>query len=108
YAFMVNGKGDGNARGDAGTQIMSGLVGALAHPNPTSAMVVGLGTGSTAGWLGAIPTMERVDAVELEPAILHVADACTPVNQDVLHNPKVHITTGDAREVLITTPRRHD
>jgi spermidine synthase len=108
YAFMVNGKVDGNARGDAGTQIMSGLLGALSHPNPTSALVVGLGTGSTAGWLGAVPTMERVDVVELEPAILHVADVCAPVNQDVLRNPKVHVTTGDAREVLITTPRRYD
>jgi len=28
YAFIVNGKSDGNARGDAGTQVMGGLVGA--------------------------------------------------------------------------------
>ncbi len=108
YAFMVNGKVDGSARGDVGTQIMSGLVGALCHPDPKNAMVIGLGTGSTAGWLGSIPTMDRVDVVELEPAILHVAEACAPVNQDVLHNPKVHISIGDAREVLITTPRKYD
>jgi hypothetical protein len=30
------------------------------------------------------------------------------VNQDVMHNPKVHVTIGDAREVLLTTPRRYD
>jgi spermidine synthase len=108
YAFIVNGKVDGNVRGDAGTQIMGTVLSALVHPNPTSAMVVGLGTGCSAGWLGAIPTMERVDVVELEPAILHVADACTPVNQDMLRNPKVHVTTGDAREVLTTTPRAYD
>jgi spermidine synthase len=108
YAFMVNGKVDGNARGDAGTQIMGGLLGGLLHPDPKSALVIGLGTGSSAGWLGAIPGIERVDAVELEPAILHVADVCSPVNHDVLHNPKVHVTLDDAREVLITTPRRYD
>ena len=107
-AFIVNGKSDGNAKYDAGTQIMSGLIGAALHPNPKKAMVVGLGTGSTAGWLGAVPGMERVDAIELEPTVLRVAEACAPVNQNVLTNPKVHVTIGDAREVLLTTKEKYD
>src|SRR5205085_2750393 len=81
-AFVVNGKVDGSARGDAGTQVMSGLVGAMLHRDPRRALVIGLGTGSTAGWYGAIPSMERVDVVELEPAVLRVAAACAPVNRD--------------------------
>jgi spermidine synthase len=108
FAFVVNGKVDGSARGDAGTQVMSGLVGAILHGNPKRALVIGLGTGSTAGWYGAIPSMERVDAVELEPAVLRVAAACAPVNRDVLHNPKVHIRIADAREVLLTTREKYD
>jgi hypothetical protein len=52
--------------------------------------------------------MERVDAVELEPAVLRVAAACAPVNRDVLHNPNVHIRIADAREVLLTTRDRYD
>ena len=74
---------------------MSGLVGALVHPNPRRALVIGLGTGSTAGWLAKVPSMERVDVVELEPAIVHVARVCAAVNQDVLNNPKVHVIIGD-------------
>lgn len=108
YAFVVNGKTDGSARGDAGTQIMAGLVGAAIHQDPRRALVIGLGTGSTAGWLGAIPRMDRVDVVELEPAVLRVAEACAPVNHDVLHNRKVHIHIGDAREVLLATRNRYD
>ena len=108
YAFVVNGKIDGSARGDDGTQVMAGLVGAILHPQPQRSLVIGLGTGSTAGWLGAVPTMQRVDVVELEPAVLRVAKACTPVNHDVLHNPKVHIRIGDAREVLLATPEHYD
>jgi spermidine synthase len=107
-AFIVNGKTDGNARGDAATQVMGGLVGAILHAQPRRALVIGLGTGSTAGWLAAIPSIQRVDVVELEPAILEVARACTPVNHDVLANPKVHIVIGDARELLLTTPQRYD
>jgi spermidine synthase len=107
-AFVVNGKIDGNARSDAPTQVMSGLIGALLHPQVKRAMVIGLGTGSTAGWLGALPSAERVDVAELEPAIRHVAEACKPVNQAVLENPKVHLFLGDARELLGTTRQRYD
>ncbi|HVE72371.1 MAG TPA: fused MFS/spermidine synthase, partial [Thermoanaerobaculia bacterium] len=107
-AFIVNGKSDGAARGDAGTQVMLGIVAAALHPRPESSLVVGLGTGSTAGWLGAIPTMKRVDVVELEPVVLDVARDCHTVNAGVLSNPKVHIDIADAREVLLTTDRRYD
>jgi hypothetical protein len=46
-AFVINGKVDGNAVGDAGTQIMGGLIGAIVQPSASRALVVGLGTGST-------------------------------------------------------------
>jgi len=107
-AFLVAGKSDGEAVSDAGTQIMSGLLGALLHAEPRDALVVGLGTGSTAGWLAAVPTIERVDVVEIEPALEHVARVCAPVNRAALHNPKVATTYADAREVLLTTPQRYD
>lgn len=109
YSFFVNGKSDGHSIGDAATQILSGLVGALSLDRPAhTSLVIGLGTGSTAGWLGMLPAMERVDVVELEPAIVHVAELCSPVNANVLSNPKVHIALGDAREVLMTTKERYD
>ena len=73
YAFVVNGKADGSARVDAGTQVMLALIGSILHPNPKHSLVIGLGTGSTAGWLGAVPSMERVDVVELEPIVLDIA-----------------------------------
>jgi spermidine synthase/MFS family permease len=107
-AFIVNGKADGSARGDAGTQVMSGMIGAILHPNPKRALIIGLGTGSTAGWLGAVPSIDRVDVVELEPAVLRVARDCAAVNHDVLGNPKVHIRIADAREVLLATRDTYD
>src|SRR5687767_1991887 len=107
-AFIVNGKVDGNARHDAPTQVMSGLLGALLHPSPRSALVVGLGTGTTAGWLGSVPSVTRTDVVELEPVIRDVARDCAPVNRGVLENPRVHLRFADAREVLMTTRARYD
>jgi spermidine synthase len=108
WAFIVNGKSDGHSRIDAPTQVMVGLLGALFHPNVKKAMVIGLGTGSTAGWLGALPGIERVDVAELEPAVLHVAEVSSILNQDALNNPRVHITIGDARETLLTSHDTYD
>lgn len=107
-AFVVNGKVDGNARGDAGVQVVGPLIGAVLHPDPRSAMVIGLGTGSSAGWLAAIDSVERVDVAELEPEVLEVARRCAPVNRDVLSNPKVRIIPGDGREILLTSRERYD
>jgi spermidine synthase len=108
YAFVINGKNDGSARGDAATMIMSGLLGAILHPNPRSALVIGLGTGATAGWLGSIPGMERTDVVEIEDRVLGVARDCAPINQAALSNPKIHVTIDDAREILLVSRGKYD
>jgi spermidine synthase len=108
YAFAISGKIDGSSRGDAATQVMGGLVGAALHANPRRALVIGLGTGSTAGWLAGVPSIERVDVVELEPAILRVADDCSPVNRDVLKNSRARVSIGDAREWLLTSRDTYD
>lgn len=107
-AFLVSGKSDGNARQDAPTQILCGLLPALLHDNPAEAMVVGLGTGTTAGWLGAIPGMKRVDVAEFEPVVLRVAEECRDVNQDAMNNPKVVTQIGDGREVMLAGRSRYD
>ena len=107
-AFYVNGMCDGNAIQDVGTQIMLGLIGGALHPQPRTALVVGLGTGETAGWLAEVPPIEHVDVVELEPAVREMATRCREVNRDVLANPKVRLIFNDAREVLLTTAGRYD
>jgi predicted membrane-bound spermidine synthase len=108
FSFIVNGKSDGNSVHDAGTQVMAGILGAALRPAATTAAVIGLGTGCTAGWLGVVPTLTQVDVFEIEPAIERVARDCAPVNQDVLHNPRVHLRIADAREVLQVTPQHYD
>jgi spermidine synthase len=108
FSFIVNGKSDGSALSDSATQIMGGMVPAIVHGAPHRAMVIGLGSGSTAGWLAAIPAMERVDVVEIEPSMLRVARDCAPVNQHVLDRPNVKIAFGDAREALLVARDRYD
>jgi spermidine synthase len=106
--LVVNGKSDGSARRDAGTQVMAGMIAALLHPEPKSAMVVGLGTGTTAGWLAEVPTMQRVDVVELEPAVVQLAAAYAAVNRNALEHPRVHVQINDARETLLVSRAKYD
>jgi len=109
YCLYVNGKSDGSAFGDADTQVMQGLVPALLHPAPHNAFIVGLGTGTTAGWVADVPEMKQVDVVELEPAMAGLArQHFAPVNRDVLRKTNVHLIPGDAREALLAAGSRYD
>jgi hypothetical protein len=76
--------------------------------NGKRGLVIGLGTGMSAGWLAAVPTIEHVDVVELEPAMTEVARMCGPLNFDVLENPQVRVVHGDAREWVQTASERWD
>ncbi|HVT44866.1 MAG TPA: fused MFS/spermidine synthase [Thermoanaerobaculia bacterium] len=106
--FLINGKSDGHSRYDAGTQVMIGALGGLLHSEPRRALVIGLGTGSTAGWIAAVPSIEQVNVVELERETIHVARACSQVNHEALSSPKISIHIGDAREFLLTDRTRYD
>lgn len=108
YVFLINGKADGSALRDAPNMVMSVLIGAALHPQPKRALVIGLGSGLSAGWLAEVDSIERVDVVELEPSVAEVARLCGPVNHDVLSHPKVNLVIGDGREFLLTTEGTYD
>ncbi len=107
-AFIVNGKSDGNALNDAATQVGVSVLGAVLHDDPKTALVIGLGTGESAGWLAQMRNIERVDVVELEPAIDEMASRCSALNWDVLHHPRVRRIYDDGREFVFTTDNEYD
>lgn len=107
-ALFVNGKSDGSALNDAPTVIMGGLVGALLHPAPQRALVIGLGSGSTAGWFAGVESIDRVDVIELEPAVIDFLPAFAPVNLDAHLSPKLRTSSGDGREYVLTSDEIYD
>lgn len=107
-SFIVNGKSDGNALADAATQIGVSLLAAVLHEDPKTALVIGLGTGESAGWLAEMRNIEQVDVVELEPAIDEMAHRCRELNHDVLNHPRVRRIYDDGREFVFSTRYTYD
>jgi spermidine synthase len=109
YNFHVSGRVEAtNNPSDLRLERLLGHLSALAHPNPKSVLVVGLGGGVTAGALTLHPGIERIVICEIEPRVVGAARQFAPENYDVLSNPRVEVVFDDARHFLSTTDERFD
>jgi spermidine synthase len=105
-ALRTNGKVDASNR-DSTTQLLLGHLGALTH-EPHRVLIVGFGSGMTASALVGYPELERLDIVEIEPAVVGAAPFLAKLNRNVLLDPRVHVTFDDARNFLFTTREKYD
>jgi spermidine synthase len=108
HVFLrVNGKLDAGTSIDMATQLMSGHIPMLLHPDPRSVLVIGMGSGITAGAVARYP-VERLDIVEIEPAVVQASRFFAHVHGDVLEDPRARAVIADGRNYLLTTPERYD
>lgn len=75
------------------------------HPNPTRALVVGLGAGTTPGAVARFAGVE-VDVVELSQTVVRGARYFRMANLDVLARPNVHLRVDDGRNFLLLSPEK--
>ncbi len=106
-SLRVNGKTDASNGLDMHMQLMLGHLPLLARPDARSALVVGLGSGVTVGAVARHP-VERIDVVEIEPAVVTAASFFRRENRDALADRRVHLALGDARNFLLASDRRWD
>src|SRR5436309_5889099 len=76
------------------------------HPEPRSALVIGLGGGATAGAV-CIHDGTTVDVVELAGAVVRGARFFEPINHGVLLRPNVRLRVDDGRNYLLLTDRTY-
>jgi spermidine synthase len=105
--LRINGKADASTQMDVPTQLMLGHLPLLLHPHPLTVLVIGLGSGMTAGAVAQYP-IEHLDIVEIEPAVIEASRFFTQQNGDVLKDPRVRTLIADARNYLLTTSDRYD
>jgi len=81
----------------------------LQHPWPRSLLLVGGGINGSLVQALQHPSVERIDYVELDPAILTLAQEYFPTESTPLRNdPHVHVHTTDGRLYLKTTALKFD
>lgn len=108
-ALLVNGKSVASETPeDLELQLLLGHVPALIHPEPHSALVVGLGAGFTLGSAAAHPEIERLVVVEIEPAVVDAAALFGDANGHPLDVPGLEIVFQDGRNYLKTTREEFD
>jgi spermidine synthase len=86
------------------------LIGTLAvalHPDPRTALVVGLGGGVTAYGVSSIPTVD-VEVVELSEEVVRGAVYLEGANQHVVDRANVDIRVDDGRNHLLVTEKHYD
>ncbi len=107
-AIMVNGKSDSNTLRDRQTLKLSAHIPALWAERKSKVMVIGLGTGMTAGELTLYPDVKQIDVAELSPGVVAALPWFAPFTHDVQLDPRVKIHQGDAFRVLGRSQERWD
>lgn len=102
---------DGNhqANDSPGTAFVHHRIGALPvmlHPNPRTALVVGLGGGATPGAVARLNV--DVDVVELSPAVVKGSDYFKSINFNLLERPNVTLKVDDGRNFLMMSRKKYD
>ncbi|HPF69351.1 MAG TPA: fused MFS/spermidine synthase [Candidatus Krumholzibacteria bacterium] len=88
-----------------GHQVMAAHVPALLHGAPRDVLVIGVGVGQTAGRF-LMHGVERLDCVDIEPAIFPFVDRHFPGAW--MHDPRVTVVPEDGRTFTAHTDRRYD
>jgi len=80
----------------------------IIHPDPRTALVIGLGGGATAGAVSQHPGV-ALDVVELSREVTRAANRFfRRINFDVLRNPNVQLHVDDGRNFLLFSNRQYD
>jgi len=106
-SLRVDGKVDAST-GDARTQLMLADLGAVFHPAPRRVLIVGFGSGMTAAAITHYKDVEKIDCVEIEPAVIQASAYLEKLNQGVLADPRVRVIFEDARNFLLTSREHYD
>jgi spermidine synthase len=106
--MRINGKVDASNGGDAQTQILAGHLGVLLHPREVKkVLVVGAGAAITVGSVLAHP-VERVDLVEISPAVMKAAALFAGDNRHALEDPRVVVHIDDAKSFMALANEKYD
>lgn len=99
-----NGKVEASTTLDMPTQVLVSLLPFPHVDDPKSVLVIGLASGITAGSVSVVDSVERIDVIEIEPAIEPAARLFAEQNHNILDDPRMNLVFNDARNHLLLQP----
>ncbi len=107
-SMRINGKVDASSgAADMLTQRYLAHLPLLHHPDPRKVLVIGLGAGVTLGAVARYP-VQKIDCVEISPAVARAARHFKEANEGSLDDPRVTLIIGDGRTTLLFGRERYD
>jgi spermidine synthase len=114
--IATNGKADARismvdkvpATVDEATMILAGSLPLLLHPQARTAANIGMGSGLTTHVLLSGSDLERVDTIEIEPAMIEAARGFRPVVEAPFSDPRSHFHIDDAKSFFSANQSRYD
>ncbi|MBT3387946.1 MAG: hypothetical protein HN417_08435 [Desulfobacula sp.] len=107
-SIIVNGKSDSSTKDDIRTLKLLAHIPALFAEKRKNIMIVGLGTGVTAGELLLYPDVHRIDVAEISPSVIKALPYFKEFTNNVHENKKLKIHTGDAFRILGRSRKKWD
>ncbi len=109
-ALRVNGKVVATSGAvDLRLQRLLATIPAQLHGNVKTAVVIGMGTGMTAGALLDVPSLESLEVIEISAVIPEAgARPFAKWNGALLDDPRTTVIHGDGRHVLARSEKRYD
>lgn len=114
--LSTNGKPDASiefdpdkaASRDETTQILTGLLPLVAHPEARTAAMIGIGSAHSTAAILASPTVQRVDTIEIEAAMVEGARRFLPAVAAAFDDPRSELIINDARTIFSTRGTVYD
>jgi spermidine synthase len=107
-ALVINGKTDASSKLDLPTQIMLGQLPLALNPGAKNALVIGLGSGITAGTIATSGALQNITILEISSEVIEASAFFERENRAVLDDPRVELVTADARNYLMASDKRYD
>lgn len=106
-ALNIDGKTDASSGPDMDTQLLLGHLPLFLRPQAKSALIVGLGSGATAGAVLAHP-VDSVDVAELSPEVARASRFFEEANARALEDPRLTLHVADGRALMARSKKLWD
>ncbi|WP_386067589.1 fused MFS/spermidine synthase [Tahibacter sp. UC22_41] len=104
----INMKPGTEASVDEITMIMAALLPLSLHPAPVDVANIGFGSGLTTHTVLTDPRVQRVDTIEIEPAMIEGAKMFRPAVERAYSDPRSHLHIEDARSYFTAHKSKYD